>query len=75
MVFRLAMARSMISQYTSSLTTMYWVDGFFIGPGDVEGRQPLQKAEDLSGDFQHVSMHATRPRSPDQDNPDCRNCN
>jgi hypothetical protein len=47
----------------------------FVAPGYIERREPPQEAEDFGGDFQHVSMHATRPRSPQQDNPDCRNCN
>ena len=33
--------------------------GLFVGPGDIEGSQPLQEVEYLSGDFQHVSIHAT----------------
>jgi hypothetical protein len=37
--------------------------GSFVGAGDVEWRQLSQKAEDMSGDFQHVSIHATQPRS------------
>jgi len=36
--------------------------GFFVGAGYVERRQPSQEAEDMSGDFQHVSIHATQPR-------------
>jgi hypothetical protein len=37
--------------------------GFFVGAGDIEGRQLSQEAEDMSRDFQYVSMHATQPRS------------
>src|SRR5260221_8106638 len=38
--------------------------GFFVGPGDIEGSQPLQEVECLSGDFQHVSIHATPVSTP-----------
>jgi hypothetical protein len=33
--------------------------GFYVGPGDVNRRQPPQEVEYMSGDFEHVSMHAT----------------
>src|SRR6266404_2508149 len=33
--------------------------GFFGGPGYIERRQPSQEVEDLSGEFEHVSVHAT----------------
>jgi hypothetical protein len=32
---------------------------FFVGPRYVERRQPPQEVEYMSGDFEHVSMHAT----------------
>src|SRR6266404_12227 len=32
---------------------------FFGGPGYIERRQPSQEVEDLSGEFEHVSVHAT----------------
>ena len=34
---------------------------FFVGTGYIERRQPSQYAEDMGGDFQHVSIHATLP--------------
>jgi hypothetical protein len=37
--------------------------GFFVRAGDIQWRQPSQEAEDISRDFQHVSIHATQPRS------------
>jgi len=49
--------------------------GFFGGPGYIERRQPSQEVEDLSGDFEHVSVHATPISIPHEDKPDCRNCN
>jgi len=35
--------------------------GFFVGAGYIERCQPSQYPEDISGDFQHVSIHETRP--------------
>jgi hypothetical protein len=35
----------------------------------------LQHPKDMSGDFQHVSIHATHLDSPQQRKPDRRNCN
>jgi hypothetical protein len=36
--------------------------GFFCGTGYIEWCQPSEYPEDISGDFQHVSIHATYPR-------------
>lgn len=33
---------------------------FFVGAGDTEQFPPAEEAEDLSGDFQHVSVHTFR---------------
>jgi hypothetical protein len=32
---------------------------FFVGAGDTEQFPPSEKAEDMRGNFQHVSIHAT----------------
>ena len=48
--------------------------GFFGGPGYIERRQPSQEVEDLSGDFEHVSVQATPISIPEEGKPDCRNC-
>ena len=33
--------------------------GFLAGPGYIERGHPLQEVEDMSGDFEQVSVHAT----------------
>jgi hypothetical protein len=37
---------------------------FFVGAEDTKRCPPSEKAEDMSGNLQHVSIHATRPRLP-----------
>jgi len=34
----------------------------FVGAGDGEQCPPSEEAEDVRGDFQHVSIHPTEPR-------------
>jgi hypothetical protein len=51
--------------------------GFFCGAGNIERCQPSQYAEDMSGNFQHVSIHIIQPflDPPQQRKPDYGNSN
>jgi hypothetical protein len=37
--------------------------GYFVRAGYIAWRQLTQKAEDMSGNFQHVCIHTTQPQS------------